>query len=106
MSSIGPASSNVAARIASGGIFAPTLRHHDGRFWMITTNWSDDGANCWSGRTTRRARGRIRSGSPARWASTLTWRGIDDGTCYLTYAGFGPAGSDGIVAVVHRSRDR
>lgn len=23
---------------ASGGIYAPTLRHHDGRFWMITTN--------------------------------------------------------------------
>ncbi len=22
---------------SSGGIFAPTLRHHDGRFWMITT---------------------------------------------------------------------
>ncbi len=21
-----------------GGIYAPTLRHHDGRFWMITTN--------------------------------------------------------------------
>ena len=25
---------------ASKGIFAPTLRHHDGRFWMITTNAS------------------------------------------------------------------
>ncbi|WP_345762735.1 glycoside hydrolase family 43 protein [Diaminobutyricibacter sp. McL0608] len=25
----------------SGGIFAPTLRHHDGRFWMITTNVAD-----------------------------------------------------------------
>lgn len=23
---------------ASGGIYAPTLRHHDGRFWLITTN--------------------------------------------------------------------
>lgn len=23
--------------MTSGGIFAPTLRHHDGRFWMITT---------------------------------------------------------------------
>jgi hypothetical protein len=29
--------------VPSGGIFAPTLRHSDGRFWMITTNWSDDG---------------------------------------------------------------
>ncbi|MEU7982899.1 glycoside hydrolase family 43 protein [Micromonospora sp. NPDC049081] len=25
---------------ASRGIFAPTLRHHDGRFWLITTNVS------------------------------------------------------------------
>ncbi len=25
---------------ASGGIFAPTLRHHAGRFWMVTTNVS------------------------------------------------------------------
>ena len=25
---------------ASKGIFAPTLRHHDGRFWMVTTNVS------------------------------------------------------------------
>ncbi|GIJ28558.1 glycoside hydrolase 43 family protein [Micromonospora qiuiae] len=25
---------------ASAGIFAPTIRHHDGRFWMVTTNVS------------------------------------------------------------------
>ena len=25
---------------ASGGIYAPTIRHHDGRFWIITTNTS------------------------------------------------------------------
>ncbi|MBB5803366.1 beta-xylosidase [Saccharothrix ecbatanensis] len=28
---------------ASGGIYAPTLRHHDGRFWLITTNVSAGG---------------------------------------------------------------
>ncbi|MDT0345739.1 glycoside hydrolase family 43 protein [Streptomyces litchfieldiae] len=28
---------------ASGGIFAPTLRHHDGRFWLITTNVAGGG---------------------------------------------------------------
>ncbi|WP_055711573.1 glycoside hydrolase family 43 protein [Streptomyces torulosus] len=28
---------------ASGGIYAPTLRHHDGRFWLIVTNVSGDG---------------------------------------------------------------
>jgi len=27
----------------SGGVYAPTLRHHDGRFWMITTNVTDAG---------------------------------------------------------------
>ena len=26
----------------SGGIYAPTIRHHDGRFWMITTNVSGE----------------------------------------------------------------
>ncbi len=42
---------------ASGGIFAPTLRHHNGRFYMTTTNtgrnkhlivWTDDPAGEWS----------------------------------------------------------
>ncbi|MFE9749061.1 glycoside hydrolase family 43 protein [Saccharothrix saharensis] len=28
---------------ASRGIYAPTLRHHDGRFWLITTNVSAGG---------------------------------------------------------------
>lgn len=28
---------------SSGGVYAPTLRHHDGRFWLITTNVSGDG---------------------------------------------------------------
>lgn len=28
---------------ASGGIFAPTIRHHDGRFWVTATNVSDRG---------------------------------------------------------------
>ena len=38
-----PSQLDVSNAGPSGGIFAPTLRHHDGRFWMITTNWSDDG---------------------------------------------------------------
>jgi xylan 1,4-beta-xylosidase len=43
---------------ASGGIFAPTIRHHNGRFWVITTNttdaggqllvWADDPRGPWS----------------------------------------------------------
>ncbi|GGP79929.1 glycoside hydrolase family 43 protein [Saccharothrix coeruleofusca] len=28
---------------ASDGIYAPTIRHHDGRFWLITTNVSHGG---------------------------------------------------------------
>lgn len=28
---------------ASGGIYAPTIRHHDGRFWLIATNTSGGG---------------------------------------------------------------
>jgi len=28
---------------SSGGIYAPTLRHHDDRFWLITTNVHDRG---------------------------------------------------------------
>jgi hypothetical protein len=36
---------SVAGAVASRGIFAPTLRHHDGRFWMITTNMTDHGGH-------------------------------------------------------------
>ena len=72
----------------SNGIFAPTIRHHDGRFWMITT--------CIN---------RVREGhlivsatDPAGpWTTpvyTTGAMGIDpdlfwdeDGTCYLTWAG-------------------
>ena len=92
-----PEQLDVSAAGPSGGIFAPTLRHHDGRFWMITTNWSDDGgqlitwaedpAGPWS--------------TPARIPSAigidpdLFWD--DDGRCLMTYAGFGPGGGEGIV---------
>lgn len=68
------------------GIFAPTLRHHDGRFWMITTMYglrgpdnffvtADDAAGPWS--------------EPVHVAI----RGIDpdlawdvDGTCWVHYS--------------------
>lgn len=42
---------------ASDGIYAPTIRHHDGRFYMVTTNttgggnfyvWTEDPAGEWS----------------------------------------------------------
>ncbi len=71
---------------ASGGIYAPTLRHHDGRFWLIVTNVSGDGnllftatdpAGPWS--------------EPVRLPGVhgidpdLAWD--DDGTCWCTTAG-------------------
>jgi beta-xylosidase len=73
---------------SSGGIYAPTLRHHDGRFWLVTTNVSgrgsflvtaDDPAGPWS--------------EPV-WLPTVL--GIDpdlawdsEGSCWCTYAGIG-----------------
>ena len=72
---------------ADGGIYAPTIRHHGGRFWMTTTNigriveghlivHAEDPAGPWS--------------DPVFTAGTLgvdpdlAWD--DDGTCYLTWS--------------------
>ena len=71
---------------SSAGIYAPTLRHHDGRFWLIVTNVSDGGnllftatdpAGPWS--------------DPVRLPGVpgidpdLAWDA--DGTCWCTVAG-------------------
>jgi xylan 1,4-beta-xylosidase len=92
-----PSQLDVSKAGPSGGIFAPTLRHSDGRFWMITTNWSDDGgqlivhaddaAGPWSEA--------VRIPSAIGIDPDLAWD--DDGTCLMTYAGFGPDGGEGIV---------
>ncbi|MEV4315045.1 glycoside hydrolase family 43 protein [Actinocrispum sp. NPDC049592] len=70
---------------SSGGIYAPTLRHHDGRFWLIVTDVSvgtflmtaTDPAGPWS------------SPIPAPGITgidpDLAWD--EDGTCWCTYAG-------------------
>jgi xylan 1,4-beta-xylosidase len=76
--------------IDSGGIFAPTLRHHDGRFWLVTTNQAqmahgqlivsaEDPAGPWS--------------DPVFVAGAL---GVDPdlawdsgGVCHLTWSTFG-----------------
>ena len=83
--------------LANQGIFAPTLRHHDGRFWMITTNWADEGGQLvvhaedptgpWSEP--------VRIPGAIGIDPDLAWD--DDGTCLMSYAGFGPGGSAGIV---------
>ncbi|GGM66944.1 glycoside hydrolase 43 family protein [Micromonospora sonchi] len=70
---------------ASAGIYAPTIRHHDGRFWMVTTNVSigrhllvtaTDPAGPWS--------------DPVHFDlphvdPSLSWD--DNGDCWLTVSG-------------------
>lgn len=76
---------------ASSGIYAPTLRHYDGRFWLVTTNIdeiqrghlivsADDPAGPWT--------------DPVYTTGTI---GIDpdlcwdeNGVCHLTWASFHP----------------
>jgi hypothetical protein len=71
---------------ASRGIYAPTLRHHDGLFWLITTNVNDytggqvlvtatDPAGPWSEP--------VFIPGAVGIDPDLTWD--DDGTCYLTW---------------------
>jgi len=82
---------------SSGGIYAPTLRHHDGRFWLIVTNCSEGGGNLivtatdpagpWSDP--------VRIPSAMGIDPDLAWD--EDGTCLMSYAGFGPEGGEGIV---------
>ena len=73
----------------SGGIFAPTLRHHGGRFWMVTTDYH----RIWDGQLI------VSAENPAGpWTDpvfTTGAQGIDpdlawdeDGVCHLTWASF------------------
>jgi beta-xylosidase len=73
---------------SSGGVYAPTLRHHNGQFWLITTNVSDGGhlivtatdpAGPWSDP--------IRIDGLTGIDPDLAWD--SDGTCWLTYASQG-----------------
>jgi xylan 1,4-beta-xylosidase len=71
---------------ASGGIYAPTLRYHDGRFWLIVTNVSDRGTLLV---TSDRPEG---PWSDPVWLSgvpgvdpDLAWDG--DGNCWCTSSG-------------------
>lgn len=71
---------------ANGGVYAPTLRHHDGRLWMITTDVSGSG-----GQLVTSAPQVEGPWGPARVIHGV--RGIDpdlawdeDGTCYLTFS--------------------
>lgn len=92
-----PSQLDVSKAGPSGGIFAPTLRHHDGRFWMITTNWSDEGGQLlvWATSAHGPWSEPVRIPSAVGIDPDLAWD--DDGTCLMTYAGFGPNGGEGIV---------
>lgn len=70
---------------ASQGVYAPTLRHHDGRFWLITTDVSGGGGQLlvsaedprgpWSSAT--RVPGLVGIDPDLAWSA--------DGSCYVTY---------------------
>ncbi|KGH48735.1 glycoside hydrolase [Modestobacter caceresii] len=92
-----PSQLDVSAAPGSGGITACTLRHHDGRFWMVTTNLADGG---WQTLVTA-------EDPLGEWSESVRMdevRGIDpdlawddDGTLLVTYAGFGAGGPAGLV---------
>lgn len=77
----------------SGGVFGSTLRHHDGRYWFVTTNMSDFG----------RGHTLVSAEDPAKWSEPLYTTGaigIDpdlswgpDGQCYLTWCSFAHGGA-------------
>jgi len=81
----------------SGGVYAPTLRHHDGRFWMITTNVDDgpgqllvsatDPGGPWSDP--------IRVPGAVGIDPDLAWD--EDGTAWITWSGELPPGAQGIL---------
>ncbi len=82
-----PAQLDVRPGTASGGIYAPTLRHHDGRFWLATTNIHEfvrghlivhatDPAGPWSDP--------VHTDGAMGIDPDLAWD--DDGVCHLTWS--------------------
>ncbi|MEV4489982.1 glycoside hydrolase family 43 protein [Micromonospora coxensis] len=72
---------------ASGGVYAPTLRHHDGRFWLIVTNVADGGGTliCTATDPAGPWSDPVRAPGIAGIDPDLVWD--DEGTCWCTYAG-------------------
>jgi hypothetical protein len=75
---------------SSRGVFAPTLREHDGRFWLITTDVSD-----------RPGQLVVSAEDPSGpWTAPIFLRGLhgidpdlawdEDGSCYVTYCSTDP----------------
>jgi xylan 1,4-beta-xylosidase len=76
----------LAGAPSSGGVYAPTLRHRDGRFWLITWNAShggtvlfsaEDPAGPWSDP--------VRVPGATGFDPDLAWD--EEGRCWCTYAG-------------------
>ena len=72
---------------SSGGVYAPTLRHHDGRFWLITTNVAPGGGSLL-----------VTAADPGgRWSEPVRLDGVEgidpdlawdeQGRCWCTTAG-------------------
>jgi len=85
---------------ASSGIYAPTLRYHGGRFWLVTTNVSD----------VQRGNLIVSSESPeGPWTDPVYTTGTlgfdpdlcwdEDGVCHLTWASAYPQDLQGIATV-------
>lgn len=82
---------------ASGGVYAPTIRHHEGRFWLVTTNvgaggghllvTSDEAAGPWSEP--------VSIPDAVGIDPDLAWD--EAGTCFLTWSGLNASGDHAIV---------
>ncbi|QDY08082.1 glycoside hydrolase family 43 protein [Micromonospora sp. HM134] len=74
---------------SSAGVYAPTLRHHDGRFWLIVTNCADGGGTliCTAADPAGPWSDPVRAPGVDGIDPDLAWD--DDGTCWCTYAGIG-----------------
>ncbi len=71
---------------AGGGVYAPTIRHHDGRFWMITTDVSGGKGQLITSATeiTGPWMPSVRIDGILGIDPDLAWD--SDGTCYVTFS--------------------
>ena len=93
----------LAGARSSGGIYAPTLRHHDGLFWLVTTNVSGAGHVIYTAQDPR-----------GPWSDPVAVDGavgIDPdlawdagGTCWLTYSELGGDGLDAVSGQIKQVR--
>ena len=93
----------LAGARSSAGIYAPTLRHHDGLFWLVTTNVSTAGHVIYTAQDPR-----------GPWSDPIAVDGavgIDpdlawdaEGTCWLTYSELGGGAFDAVSGQIKQVR--